>query len=73
MENPFENIELFNYSKYLQELLKDKKTGDVFYIDTNQHKKSIAVVRATLKHIFDKKIATKTDKQDKNILWVKVL
>jgi len=73
MKNPFENMQILNFSQYLKDEFKDKKTGDVFYIDVDKYGKSIPVIRVTLNYIFDKKIVTRTDKEDKNILWVKVL
>jgi len=73
MQNPFEDLETLNFSKFLEEQFKDKKSGEVFYIKTDKYKKPLSVLRATLTYVFKGKITTKIDKTEKNILWVKML
>jgi len=73
MKNPFEDLKALNFAAFLRELIKDKKSGDVFYLDARDYKKPHCTLRATLRRISNKKFSTIIDKEDKNIIWVKVL
>ena len=72
MSNPFKEYDFkaFNFSEYLRQVFKNKKSGDIFKLDLNGH--SIIVARATIKNIIPFRVTTKVDKETRE-LWVKVL
>ncbi len=65
------NLTSLNYTDYLKAKFRDKKSGDVFPVD--KRGKSTNSVRASIKYAFKNKVSVRTDLEDEDVLWVKIL